>query len=1066
MNLSFVINEIKGYANTKDGTPFYKVSLHDTWIPGGLLQAHQDQLLKQFLNFKIKCKTSAEKNNDEVSCERKCCICFTTVANDVLLHEEQHIKSSKTEEEVLCSFKNVNETGKHILQVQSVNNINNVVGEKCEIKDGEPQQITNETKQLLSNNENKQMPDAFKEIEILSASVNNSHQSMLKPREDADAQSREDADTQSQKDADTQSQHNVKNPLNKVVLNSELNSALPKNLEAYSNLLQNIEYNQSKHISCDPCQIKFENLSTYKNHMTEVHTQTYFNCKHCSKTFVTKDIFSNHLKLHKNSNRLHKFYENKRLSKTTKEGESATDATMYDKNNRVEISNHLIERPRTKRNIRARWSQEMEFTPEVLKNAKRYIKSVSLLRKKKSLLRTRNQFVTPASKGSKGTLFENIGVDLELKETEESFPIVAMDKRGRTSYTCKVCQRTFFNKFHHREHYNTHSGETPYECEFCGKKFAQRSGWNRHIKLHHKYEVFSGPIDREIIMNHKVVHVFSSQDSVSQPPPNRYLSTNNNLPLPQNMLRAEEQSLPTMARCHLSKPLSNENHYPNQPTTPGIQMMMSPGLPSASNNHSFIPSFTSHSVSPPNESLSTPPSNTPLSSVEKVNEFLSTHIDGGVIKENMNKVINQNNPSNVVGKYMFVNRGANEGTVDNTNKPKVSSPGKEQYKYMFQCKKVQTMNGEVIFMVRLAGSSEYAYILDNHGLVKSRIYVDESPGSAEWLEFPLDETTDSVLLKRVQSYDTLNKRGQKPGATSFKFTSKFNIYNIDKNVSSGNETADDTSEQNGGEESSAGRKFKSGRLKKFSCPICSRKFLAQAHVNSHMLIHTGEFPYKCMFCGRPFRHKSGLNSHHKRHFQRGIFNKPICGNKTYKAQKPRERTESNDVIETISSYEKDDQFTKQNKIVPDLAELQELLMPKRKGRPPKNRNKLAKQVKKAVQPVIEPELHDDEEEININNNEMVTSPVEGFERDVISFDDALALFECHFCSMKFTMKEAYLNHIESHHENNNTVTKTEDESEFIKFDDFNEDVISDVNVTPDNDVLFADVQIKEEVVDV
>ena len=36
-----------------------------------------------------------------------------------------------------------------------------------------------------------------------------------------------------------------------------------------------------------------------------------------------------------------------------------------------------------------------------------------------------------------------------------------------------------------------------------------------------------------------------------------------------------------------------------------------------------------------------------------------------------------------------------------------------------------------------------------------------------------------------------------------------------------------------------------------------------------------ELPYSCMFCQRPFRHKSGLNSHHKRHIQRGVFNRPI-----------------------------------------------------------------------------------------------------------------------------------------------------------------------------------------------
>ena len=36
-----------------------------------------------------------------------------------------------------------------------------------------------------------------------------------------------------------------------------------------------------------------------------------------------------------------------------------------------------------------------------------------------------------------------------------------------------------------------------------------------------------------------------------------------------------------------------------------------------------------------------------------------------------------------------------------------------------------------------------------------------------------------------------------------------------------------------------GRSFRSGREKKFQCTVCERKFLAQAHLNDHMLIHTG-----------------------------------------------------------------------------------------------------------------------------------------------------------------------------------------------------------------------------------
>ena len=80
------------------------------------------------------------------------------------------------------------------------------------------------------------------------------------------------------------------------------------------------------------------------------------------------------------------------------------------------------------------------------------------------------------------------------------------------------------------------------------------------------------------------------------------------------------------------------------------------------------------------------------------------------------------------------------------------------------------MSGQLIFMIRVSGESstttdsnnkEFAYILDDAGYVESRIFVDDYPGG-DWLDFPLDETANTMLKRRVHEYDELNRRGPKP----------------------------------------------------------------------------------------------------------------------------------------------------------------------------------------------------------------------------------------------------------------------------------------------------------------
>ena len=78
-----------------------------------------------------------------------------------------------------------------------------------------------------------------------------------------------------------------------------------------------------------------------------------------------------------------------------------------------------------------------------------------------------------------------------MKLHTEEDPNSVGDKSVQRPFSCKVCEKSFLNKHHLKDHMMIHTGEKPFSCETCQKSFSRKHTLNEHMRLHTGEKPFS-----------------------------------------------------------------------------------------------------------------------------------------------------------------------------------------------------------------------------------------------------------------------------------------------------------------------------------------------------------------------------------------------------------------------------------------------------------------------------------------------------------------------------------------------------------------------------------------------
>ena len=63
----------------------------------------------------------------------------------------------------------------------------------------------------------------------------------------------------------------------------------------------------------------------------------------------------------------------------------------------------------------------------------------------------------------------------------------------------------------------------------------------------------------------------------------------------------------------------------------------------------------------------------------------------------------------------------------------------------------------------------------------------------------------------------------------------------------------------------------------FTCQFCGKVYVQRWQLKKHMMLHTGEKPYKCNICHKAYAEKRSINIHMRTHTGEKPFKCDVCG---------------------------------------------------------------------------------------------------------------------------------------------------------------------------------------------